>query len=530
MSNETVARTAAPLGTASPTAVSPRTAGARLLRVAGRKPGALAFGLIGFVVSFVGSWIPSFWGDEAASVMSAERPFATLWSELGKVDAVHGTYYVFLHLWIDVFGASEISVRFPSAVAAGIAVAGVFVLGRMLFTSRIATLSAIVMAVLPRVFNVGSEARSYAIGIAIAAWLTVLLLALVRRGERRLLPWLAYGVLLSLGIYVFLYLVLLAAVHALFILSSSEGRMHLKRWFIGAALAAVLATPVLILGLSEHDQIGFLAHRSYVTFYGIFVQQWFGNWFAAPAWVLVILGIVAIVRRHRSSAVLVISWAFLPMVALVLGDRFVAPMFNLRYVAFSTPAVALLMATGLWMLVRAVTAGRSRRIRSVALVVGVVVLVGLSAPDWVGQRQPYAKDDGSDLREVAEQIAAVSHPGDAVVFEQGVRPSRRPRLGLHLYPQDYAGLKDVALLTPYAQRAWLWDTVSPLDSPATKTALAGVKTIWSVQLTGLFTGDTDDRNWVTPTGLLELERQGYSIVREIPVNRTTIFELTNGAA
>jgi mannosyltransferase len=51
---------------------------------------ALLVGLIGFAVSFAGSWIPSFWGDEAASVMSAQRSLDGLLSLLTKVDAVHG--------------------------------------------------------------------------------------------------------------------------------------------------------------------------------------------------------------------------------------------------------------------------------------------------------------------------------------------------------------------------------------------------------------------------------------------------------
>src|SRR6185312_5693405 len=72
---------------------------------------AVSLGLITTVIVAIGSWIPSLWGDEAASVLSAERPLPSLFRMLGHVDAVHGTYYFLLHFWVALFGASPFSVR-----------------------------------------------------------------------------------------------------------------------------------------------------------------------------------------------------------------------------------------------------------------------------------------------------------------------------------------------------------------------------------------------------------------------------------
>ncbi|ERK71310.1 hypothetical protein N136_02343, partial [Leifsonia aquatica ATCC 14665] len=84
---------------------------------------AIAFGLVATAVSATGSWIPSLWGDEAASVMSAQRPVGSLLNMLLHVDAVHGFYYLGLHGWIRLVGESAFAIRFPSAVAIGFAVA-----------------------------------------------------------------------------------------------------------------------------------------------------------------------------------------------------------------------------------------------------------------------------------------------------------------------------------------------------------------------------------------------------------------------
>lgn len=80
-------------------------------------------------ISMIGSATPSLWGDEAASVLSAERSVPSLLTMLQHVDAVHGLYYLALHFWIGVAGTSPFAVRAPSAVAIGICVAGIVVLG-----------------------------------------------------------------------------------------------------------------------------------------------------------------------------------------------------------------------------------------------------------------------------------------------------------------------------------------------------------------------------------------------------------------
>ncbi|MEO6200451.1 MAG: glycosyltransferase family 39 protein, partial [Cryobacterium sp.] len=136
-------------------------------------------GLLGFVISFAGSWRPSFWGDEGASVMSAERSLPSLFRMLGNVDAVHGTYYLFLHFWVGLFGSSELSTRLPSAIAVGIATAGTFVLARSLVDERLALVAAVVFAILPRVTYSGTEARSSALATAVAVWSTIILIRAV---------------------------------------------------------------------------------------------------------------------------------------------------------------------------------------------------------------------------------------------------------------------------------------------------------------------------------------------------------------
>jgi mannosyltransferase len=474
---------------------------------------AALLGLVGMLVSFAGSWNPSFWGDEAASIMSAERPLGTLWAELSHIDAVHGLYYLFLHFWIDLFGASELAVRLPSAIAVGFVVAGTVVLGTMLFDLRIAIIAGIVCAVLPRVTYMGAEGRSYAIGTALAVWLTVLFLTLLAKRVTRVGPWIGYGLLLALALYLFLYLALIVIVHGATLLAKRNARVLAPRWAIGVGIAALVAAPIIAFGAAQHGQIAFLATRDYTTFTNIFVKQWFGNpWLAAACWALIIAGIAVSIGRRRTESLPVILWLLLPMTLLFAIDKLVVPAYSVRYLSFCTPAVALMIAVAIGAL--GAQSGRTRWLP--VLAVGLVV--GLAVPSYLQQRGPFAKDGGSDLRQTAAVLHANAKPGDAVVFDNQVRPSRKPRIGMHLYPTAYAGLKDVTLVTPYTDEAGLWDAVAPVSQVSAQ--LSGVSTVWALERTP----EASSRD------VLQLEQLGYANIHTIHIHETTIYEFAKGTS
>lgn len=490
---------------------------------------AVGLGLFGWLFTFLGSWIPSFWGDEAASIMAAERPLATLWPMLGRVDAVHGTYYLFLHVWIDLFGASELSVRFPSTVAAGFAVAGTVVLANLLFARTtfggrpigrsVAVISGLVCAFLPRMGYMAAEGRSYAIATALAVWLTVVFVGLVRRRTTRRTPWLVFSLLFAASIYVFLYLILLAMVYGAALLFSAGGRPLLRRWAVGAVCGIVLAGPVVAYSLGQHDQISFLAKRDSASLDKLFILQWFGNPSCSVLlWALIVVGILALIRHRQGSTVLLVSWLLGPMIMLYLGNAFIAPMYSIRYLSFCVPAIAIVSAVGIVFLASialpprftAVPAGRW--VRLPVQVVAVAGIFMLALPSNVYQRTPYAKDVGSDLRQLSAAVGANAHAGDAVIFNEGIRPSRRPRLALHLYPQGFVGLTDVALRSSYSDQAGLWDIVWPVSAIA--GSLASYSTVWYIDL----------KSTTSTVNRTELGSLGFTLARTIPIHRSVVYE------
>jgi len=494
---------------------------------------AALFGLVALMLSAFGSWIPSFWGDEAASIMSAERPLPSLFVMLGHVDAVHGTYYLFLHYWINLFGASPIAARFPSAVAVGIMIVGVVILAEKLAGFRLALLAGLVCLLLPRVTYMGAEARSYAFSATCAVWLTLLLVRLLENRESRILPWAAYSVLLAASTYVFLFSMLMVIVHAVIILSVTRERRFVRAWITSASVGVALAAPVIFWALTEHKQIAYLADRDALSLGEVGINQWFGNvGYAILAWVLVALAIaIALLSWRRSRAtgaapstvsvsrqltpifarspllpslfVVAVAWAFIPLVLLV-GVSLFSPVYSSRYLSFAAPGVALLLGLVI-----------SLAVKRWVTVVALTVLLGAAIPSYVYQRTPYAENN-SDWAEVANTVQDHARPGDAVVFDESTLPSRRLRLAMHTYPDAFAGLYDVTLKTPYADTNWWWDSVYPVN--AVPERFGKVDRVWLLEYK--LPGAKPDTY-----GMAALKNLGFSVQQTYVENTSEIYVL-----
>ncbi len=488
---------------------------------------AALFGAAGTLLSSLGSWIPSLWGDEAASVLSGTRPVPSLFAMLGNVDAVHGTYYLGLHAWIFLFGSSPFSVRFPSAIAVGLSVTALVLIAARLSTTRIAVTAGAIGCLLPRISYMGEEARPYAFSAAIAAWLTLLLIELLRHHNPPRRLWIAYGLVFTLGIYVFLYMALFALVHAIILHRTRPSRRLSVRWFWVSTIAIIAAAPVIYWAIRERGQIAYLDNgNNQVTTKTILVTLWFGTpWFAILAWFLILVAIVASVHRwwtrnrvrtpppvaalpHPPSLEFVATtWLLVPTIVLMTGDLFWAG-FTARYASDSAPAAALLMACGLaWI-------GRRRR----WIVAGGTLLVVLvSLPIYLSQREPHSKNN-SDWADISAAVRAHASVRDALAFDEGTRPSRRPRLALHTYPAGFEGLIDVTLRTPYTLSSTWYDRTYSIEEAAAQGRLNAVHHLWLVE-------------YATPThtdtyGITALENLGFAKAAQFTTHRSVVYEFT----
>ena len=72
----------------------------------------LFFGLIFRLISLN----QSLWLDEATTALVARMPIADFFTKFMPADFHPPLYYIVVHFWVRLFGASEISLRIPSII------------------------------------------------------------------------------------------------------------------------------------------------------------------------------------------------------------------------------------------------------------------------------------------------------------------------------------------------------------------------------------------------------------------------------
>ncbi|MGW7434945.1 glycosyltransferase family 39 protein [Streptomyces sp. NPDC054849] len=356
----------------------------------------------------------SMWRDESVTWQVAHRPLGGIGELLGRVDAVHGLYYLLMHGVFQAWDGGLWALRLPSVAATVLAAAGVAAVAHRLSGERAALIAGCVYAVLPPVQMYAQEGRSYALVAAAVVWATYLMLR-----ER----WAAYAVVLLLGCWLHEFAVLALLAHA-FTAWRSRG------WRRSAAAVLVLLLPLAVVSARQaQQQLGWLGRPSW--------QDWAAYGVVAVAALLLARGAAKDLVRVALPLVL------LPP-GLLMTISLVHPWYVDRYVLYALAGLALLAGARL----------ASARGWGPWLLAGVLLVPFGVWSVWL--RTPESRKD--DALAVAAAVRERARPGDAVVF----MPSRR-REWLLSSPDVYGGLRDVALdRTPAASHS-LQGTELPPD-------------------------------------------------------------------
>ena len=419
-----------------------------------------------------GSARPSLWFDEAATISAGTRSIAGLGRMVHNIDGVHGLYYLLMHGWFVAFPATEFAARFSSAVAAGIAAAGVVVLGKLISSRTVAVTAGITFALLGRVTWAGMETRSYALTMAAAVWLTVFCVRAARRG--RPWWWLTYGVLLVAAVVLNVFLVLIVPAHAVAVLAYARRPRALAYWAAATTVAVAASVPFLLFTQTQLFQVRWIFALGPQTATGILHEQYFDQSVAAA----VVAGIIIVAAmvcgplfgagRPRRLIALTLTWMAAPTVVLLVYSAVRHPIYYPRYLSFTVPAFALLLGMCV------VTVGRSRT----GIAVLLIALAIAGVPTYLFQRGPYAKAymDYSAVADVIDRNAAA---GDCLVLDNSttwapgpIRPLTAAR------PAVYQKLRDYGRGLTAVERNRLWDGHIAIWAWADK--MPACRALWTV--------------------------------------------------
>ena len=381
------------------------------------------------VTAVLGLWRAAsidLWWDELSTIDIARRPFSGIIATAGNVDAVHTVYYLFMHVWIILFGASPIAVRLPSVLAMCGATACTAVIAEKLFDKRIGLTAAMIFALIPGVARYAEEARSYGFVVlgASAAFL-LLLRALEQPSSRR---WKLYGAMLALTGALNLIALMAVAGHGVAVLTKARAerderaarrRDYLKPFTLAVGVAVLIDLPVIIFGAFEADnQLGDLSRATVSDLPSMWKD--IGN--SAPFSLLVLLALPLLLsHRKRGPELTILASATFPVIALWFVSLF--------GVGFDSFARYLLFVLPVWAIAIAVAVDRlwpRRRAALIAVILVTAVAVSYDQLQIHGHLSHFKYDypGASVLPEDYSAAAAIVHAnykaGDAGTFGQSV--------------------------------------------------------------------------------------------------------------
>jgi mannosyltransferase len=455
----------------------------------------------GLAELLIGGWRlgrPSLWRDEGYTREVAQRSTGQILALLRHQDAVHGLYYLGVHAVVDRLGASAADLRLPSLIASILAVALTAALGRALARSAAqpaprvtGLLAGLLLAGLPLTTWYAQDARPYAVATLAAVTATYLLVRGVTE-ERGRWWWAGYGAAVLILALLNLTALLLVAAHGLSLLvmrrprrpaGGAHARAATRRWLAAVLCALAALAPLMVYAAQQNRQLNWVSRPSW-DLTGALITEFAGVRDLIPlALALTLAGVATdIGRRYRvicPPVVITLPWLLVPPVTL-LAVSLADPVYVERYVVFSTPAAALLMAAGLIWLARLTAMTPAGRGRPALAAVPAALLVVIMAAVLVAPQQKVRTDAArmDNLRKMAGIVARNEEPGDAVLYQ----PWSARVAGL-AYPRPFLALRNIGMAqTPVASATLDGVPASPAEL-ARRLHAAGpaIRRIWVIR-------------------------------------------------
>jgi mannosyltransferase len=440
----------------------------------------------------------SLWYDEAFSAYLANMDLGEITARTAA-DIQPPLYYYLLHGWIQLFGDSEFSLRWLSALFGMLTVPLIYALAGQLFRSRLAgLLAALLLAVSPLHVWYAQEARMYTLLTFLGVLSSYLLLLAMRAPDRRRQAawWAAYALIGIAAVYTHYFAFFVLAFQAIYLLIAWWAAGFTPRHVVLGGLAAGAAILLAYLPWVPHLLARYQADMSYwpgrlklpeilvdvaVSFVGgESVLESTGILLSLGYVLVMILAIGSLLQQAAKAedsrrlpppyvALLFLLLYLLLPPALILALSYNSPKFNARYVMVSHPAFLLLLAGGLAALWQR---GRDSLLNVGRGAVSLLVLLFLLGTAAYADRNIYADPAfaRSDFRAVAQYLEDHVGPGETVLLVSG-----------HAFPVfDYYAPDIERHLLPDSPTL---DTEATLDfsiAPQLNEWLAGRRGVWLV--------------------------------------------------
>jgi len=370
----------------------------------------------------------SLWYDEAFSVSLAQWPLDALLRivDIGLRSTDRNLYNILLHVWIGIAGTSEVSVRFPSALAGiGCVVLILLVSWELFHREDVALLSAGLLAISPLHLWYSQEARTYilfTLGILASAYTQ--LVALRAESTRW---WAANALVGTLSMYTHPFAALGIAAQNMFMIwwlgQHGWPRRVIRPWLWSQGAIVAAYAPALVDILRQpsegwgswirerygrpdlHDLVAMLGTFTYGTV--LRGEDLLRRLAMVATGGMAVVGTLGVCRQRpsqedgREGQVYALLMFMIPVATLFAISQSV-PLFLARYLIIALPGFLLLVAYGLATL-------------RPSVLTGTLMLVIIAVSAW-GIQAIYAGNLKEDWRGAAMYVAARADPLDVIVL------------------------------------------------------------------------------------------------------------------
>ncbi len=152
--------------------------------------------LLGLVLRFI-SLNQSLWIDEATTMNVARSfPFGDIINKFSPGDFHPPFYYLFMKVWVDIFGSSEIVGRMPSIIFGVLTIYVIYLIGRNIIDKQAGIVAGLLLATSGLHIYYSQEARMYSMTAFLVSCLIFSFVKILK--SDRVGNWLVFGVLIAL--------------------------------------------------------------------------------------------------------------------------------------------------------------------------------------------------------------------------------------------------------------------------------------------------------------------------------------------
>ena len=371
----------------------------------------------------------SLWFDEGGSIRWAAQSIPRILDSAS--DAFHPPFYfLILHFWMMIWGSGEIAVRFLSLIFGVFSIAGIYLIGRLLFDRAVGLIAALIATLSPFHIYFSQEARMYTLVMFLSLCSMIFFQRLLRTKNFFSIAGYAFANVLLLYTHNFGFLIIAAQnifICPFFLRFKKVGMICFRDWIILQIAQILFFIPwlrVVIAQLARIQKGYWLGAVSLQSLWQTLIDYSGSPALTVIFSILVIIAVLLTVspaedarrkilnsfkRRRRADRLndppetsLCLIWLLAPIVIPYFISKVSQPVYITRITTAASPAFYLLAARGI----------RSLQNKIIQVIIGVII-AGLLLVTLPGYYRQIKKER---WREAVRYIESQAQAGDLLIF------------------------------------------------------------------------------------------------------------------